>query len=201
VYQLGKLNLSDMAHRTFRQENSHRPYGKWDIAFSLEGLARVVAAQGELVWATKLWGTAETPRDTLGTPIFPIHRAEYKQAVTAVRNVLGTKDFTVAWAEGRQMTLEGALSAQGQASLSVPMLPKRLRTSPEQPPSTDYAGLTARELEVLRPVAGELTNEQVAQQLAISSRTVNIHLTSINGKIGVTFCSAVTRYALEHHLI
>jgi len=176
-------------------------YGKWDIAFSLEGLAKVVAVQGELVWAARLWGAAETLRDMLGTPIFPIHRAEYEQSVTAVRDALGTKTFTVAWAEGKQMTLEQALSAQGQALLSAPMPTKRSRTTPAKLPLTDHAGLTARELEVLRKVAHGLTNEQVAQQLVISPRTVNTHLTSIYDKIGVTSRSAATRYALEHHLV
>jgi DNA-binding CsgD family transcriptional regulator len=176
-------------------------YCKWDIAFSLEGLARIVAAQGELVWAARLWGTAETLRDAVGTPIFPIHRVEYERAVTAVRDVLGVEAFSAALAEGRQLKLEEALAAQGQASLSTPMLTKRSQTAPEQPPSTDHAGLTLRELEVLRQVAQGLTNEQVAQQLVISPRTVNTHLTSIYGKIGVTSRSAATRYAVKHHLV
>ena len=62
-------------------------------------------------------------------------------------------------------------------------------------------GLTAREVEVLRLVAQGMTNEQVANQLVISPRTVDTHLTSIYGKIGVSSRSAATRYALEHQLI
>ena len=46
-----------------------------------------------------------------------------------------------------------------------------------------------------------LTNEQVAEQLVISLRTVNTHLTSIYSKIGISSRSAATRYAIEHHLI
>ncbi len=63
------------------------------------------------------------------------------------------------------------------------------------------AGLTAREVEVLRLVAQGLTDAQVAEQLVISPRTVNFHLTSIYGKIGVSSRSAATRYALEHRLV
>ena len=62
-------------------------------------------------------------------------------------------------------------------------------------------GLTSREVEVLGLVAQGLTNEQVAEQLVISSRTVNTHLTAIYRKIGVSSRSAATRYAIEHHLI
>jgi predicted ATPase/DNA-binding CsgD family transcriptional regulator/Tfp pilus assembly protein PilF len=61
--------------------------------------------------------------------------------------------------------------------------------------------LTAREVEVLRLVATGLKNGQVAEQLVISPRTVNRHLTSIYRKIGISSRSAATRYALDHHLI
>ncbi len=46
-----------------------------------------------------------------------------------------------------------------------------------------------------------MTNDQVAEQLVISPRTVNTHLTSIYGKISVSSRSAATRYAMVHHLI
>jgi DNA-binding NarL/FixJ family response regulator len=43
------------------------------------------------------------------------------------------------------------------------------------------------------------SNAQIAEQLVISPRTVNSHLTTIYRKIQVTSRSAATRYALEHH--
>jgi DNA-binding NarL/FixJ family response regulator len=67
--------------------------------------------------------------------------------------------------------------------------------------SPHSARLTARELEVLRLVAQGLTNEQMAEHLVISPRTVDTHLTSIYSKIGVSSRSAATRYAVEHHLV
>ena len=71
---------------------------------------------------------------------------------------------------------------------------------PAKSPPIYPDGLTTREAEVLGLVAQGLTNEQVAEQLIISSRTVNTHLTSIYGKIGVSSRSAATRYAIEHRL-
>ncbi|MBL8063212.1 MAG: tetratricopeptide repeat protein [Anaerolineales bacterium] len=62
------------------------------------------------------------------------------------------------------------------------------------------AGMTARELEILRLVAQGLTDNQVAQTLVISPRTVNAHLTSIYNKIGVKSRSAATRFAIEQGL-
>jgi DNA-binding NarL/FixJ family response regulator len=46
-----------------------------------------------------------------------------------------------------------------------------------------------------------MTNEQVAEQLVISPRTVSTHLILIFSKIGVSLRSAATRYAIEHHMV
>jgi predicted ATPase/class 3 adenylate cyclase/DNA-binding CsgD family transcriptional regulator len=171
---------------------------KLDIAFYLEGLATVVAVQGDLVWAARLWGVAEALREAMGTPIPPVYRADYNRAVAATRTQLGEKAFAAAWAQGRIMTPEQALAAQ--ATLPTPM-PTRPASAPPMKSPTSPAGLSARELEVLRLVAQGMTNEQVAEQLVISARTVNTHLTSIYSKIGVSSRSAATRYAMEHHLV
>ena len=72
---------------------------------------------------------------------------------------------------------------------------------PDTSPITYPDGLTAREVEVLRLVAQGLTDAHIAEQLVISPRTVNTHLTSIYGKIQVSSRSAATRYAIEHHLV
>ena len=51
-------------------------------------------------------------------------------------------------------------------------------------------------------VARGQTNEQVAEQLVISPRTVNSHLTLIYSKIGVNSSrSATIRYAIEQNLV
>ena len=52
------------------------------------------------------------------------------------------------------------------------------------------AGLTAREVEVLKRVAQGGTNAQVARELYLSPRTVNAHLSSVYHKLGVSSRSA-----------
>ena len=98
------------------------------------------------------------------------------------------------------MTPEQVLAARGSVTLPQPLASQStavpLTKSPRYP-----AGLTAREVEILRLVAQGLTDAQVAEELVISRRTVNWHLTSIYSKLGVTSRSAASRYMIEHHLV
>jgi predicted ATPase/DNA-binding CsgD family transcriptional regulator len=196
------------AARAFYEESLNRAKGVnshlsfLNLAPALEGLAAVVAAQGEPTWAARLWGTAEAQREAYSIPLPPIYRADYEQAVAAARIQLGDQPFVAAWAEGRGMTPEQVLTAKGAMTMPTPV-PTTQPSSPppEKSPPTYPDGLTAREVEVLRLLAQGLTDAQIAEQLIISPRTVNTHLTSIYGKIGVSSRSAATRYAVDHALV
>ncbi len=45
-----------------------------------------------------------------------------------------------------------------------------------------------------------LSKKQIAEQLFLSPHTVNVHIQSIYGKLGIYSRSAATCYAIEHHL-
>jgi DNA-binding NarL/FixJ family response regulator len=62
-------------------------------------------------------------------------------------------------------------------------------------------GLTKRELEVLRHVASGRSNKAIARDLALSSRTVDRHLSNLFDKLGVSSRSAATAFAYRHGLI
>jgi DNA-binding NarL/FixJ family response regulator len=63
------------------------------------------------------------------------------------------------------------------------------------------AGLTAREVEVLRLVAAGLSDAEAAEQLFLSVRTVNAHLRSVYRKAGVRSRAAAGRFAEENGLL
>ena len=98
------------------------------------------------------------------------------------------------------MTLEQVLAARGPATLpqqeTAELQPTTEKAVPAYP-----AGLTEREVEVLRLVAQGLTTPQIAKQLIVSPHTVNAHMRSIFNKLGVSSRSAVTRFAVEHKLV
>ncbi|HEY7525792.1 MAG TPA: response regulator transcription factor [Candidatus Limnocylindria bacterium] len=62
-------------------------------------------------------------------------------------------------------------------------------------------GLTPREWEVLRLVTAGRTAVEAGKALGISAHTVRRHLANMATKIGVRGRVALTRYAVEHHLV
>ena len=62
-------------------------------------------------------------------------------------------------------------------------------------------GLTEREIEVLRLVAGGCSNREVAKRLQISPRTADHHVQHIYAKIGVSSRAAAALFAVEHDLL
>jgi len=67
--------------------------------------------------------------------------------------------------------------------------------------AVDTAGLTKRELEVLRRLAAGETNREIATSLFLSVRTVDRHVSNLYAKLGVSSRAAATTYAHEHGLI
>ena len=202
--KVAETEQNQVLARTLYQESLDvaREIGdKVQIALGLEGVAGVVGAQGEPVWATRLWGAAAVLRETIGAPMPPIERAGYERAVAAVRMRLGEQVFATAWTDGHAMTPEQALAAKGSVTHPQPLLSAASSIPPVKPALTHPEGLTARELEVLRLLAQGLTSAQIAEQLVISTVTVNFHVRSIYSKLGVTSRAAATRHAVEHHLV
>ena len=79
------------------------------LPLCLEGLASVIAGEGEHEWAAHLWGAAEALREAVGNPIPPVYLSDYQQAVAAAREQLGQEAFDSAWSRGHSMTPEQLL--------------------------------------------------------------------------------------------
>jgi DNA-binding NarL/FixJ family response regulator len=66
---------------------------------------------------------------------------------------------------------------------------------------TAPAGLTGREVEVLRLVAEGCSNAEIARRLTVSRRTAEHHVQHIYTKIGVSSRAAAALFAVEHDLL
>ncbi|MFL5589388.1 MAG: LuxR C-terminal-related transcriptional regulator [Ktedonobacteraceae bacterium] len=196
LYGLGWLALGqgdDMRART-RYEESLAILRKSDYSgitiLCLDGLAGTAVTQRKFAWAVRLWAAAETLREVISGPLPPVARITSEPAVASARVHMSEQAF--AWAEGRTMTLEYVLAAQGQETTSTPTLKGQL-------PYPDR--LTTREVEVLRWVAQGLTDAQIAKRLIVSLHTVHTHVRSIHRKTHITSRSGLAGYAFTHELL
>jgi predicted ATPase/DNA-binding CsgD family transcriptional regulator len=157
----------------------------------LMGTASVNGLRGAPARAARLWGAAEALGEAASVPLLPAieSRYDYEGHVAAARSQIGEITFEAAWAEGRKMLPEEAV----EFALQQPAPPEDIEI-----PTSYPAGLSAREVEVLKLVAGGMTNAQIAKELYISPRTVNAHMGSVYHKIDSHSRAEAARFASEH---
>jgi non-specific serine/threonine protein kinase len=144
---------------------------RWYIAHALSGLAELASAQQEAHAAAVLLGGIDALAQEAGAPLRLIARVNYDSAAAAARDALGEKRFAALRAEGQRLALDEVVAIA--AAVAVP---------------TGATGkvLTPREHDVLRLVARAHTDREIAAALFLSPRTVNAHVASILGKLGVS---------------
>ena len=111
----------------------------------------------------------------------------------------GALGFVLKEAADEELLEAIQLAAAGETYLN-PRLGARLAAQPPAPagPPDD---LTERELDVLRLIAMGHTNAEIADQLYLSTRTVETHRAHIQRKLGRNTRAELVRYALEHNLM
>jgi DNA-binding NarL/FixJ family response regulator len=136
----------------------------------------------------------------------PEVEADHEAAVAAARAALGEAAFAAAWAAGQAMTPEQAaaeaLAAEEPVATGTGVPPATAPGPPTPARQTARpAGLTAREVEVLRLLAQGKTDRQIAGELIISEKTVGRHLEHVYAKLGVASRTAATALALRDRLV
>src|SRR6185312_13203715 len=153
---------------------------------SLKCLARLAADDGTYPYAARLLGAAETMRQRMRHPRYPMYQAGYDAVLATVRDALGSSDFDAAWAEGAALSTEEAI-AYAQRGRG-----QRKR------PTSGWASLTPTERDVVRLVSDGLGNKDIATRLFVSPRTVQTHLTHVYTKLGLTSRVQLAQEAARH---
>jgi DNA-binding NarL/FixJ family response regulator len=97
---------------------------------------------------------------------------------------LGVRGYWLKSARGSEIRQAVHEVATGRRSLA-PEIRQMLQAGAGEAGVVEVEPLTARELEVLRLVVRGARNGEIGQSLSISVKTVETHLTSIYGKLGV----------------
>ncbi|HYI58250.1 MAG TPA: LuxR C-terminal-related transcriptional regulator [Microlunatus sp.] len=132
--------------------------------------------------AAALFGAASTWEDSYGVCIHDHDAPILDAGIARCRRQLSQGEWEAGYRTGARWTSAEAMRAAGR------ML-EELATALSSRP----AGLTEREVEVLRLVALGLSNEDIARRLVISTRTVHAHVRAVLAKLGVS-----TRTAAAH---
>ena len=139
----------------------------------------------ELRRALSIWTELEAPYEM----------ARVRSAIGLACRTVG--DHDTAWLE-----LEAARSAFTNlgAVTEVAHIASLLERHGDRTRATTH-GLTGRELEVLRHIAGGKSNREIADALFISEHTVARHVQNIFAKLTVSSRAAATAFAFSHQLV
>ncbi len=155
------------------------------LVLCLESAAVVAGRRGQHASCSTLIGAADRFRGQMRPVQPPMDRQDVEETVSRARSVMGEAAFESARVAGSTLAPERAIA------LAMTVL--------EAPPTAESL-LTRRELEVLRLVARGASNQEIADDLFISLRTVKAHMTNILAKLDLTSRSAAVAYAYQNDL-
>lgn len=108
----------------------------------------------------------------------------------------GANGYLLKTADEDQLQQAVRLVSEGKPALLQPEVTRAVMGAMHAPRSPVEA-LSEREIEVLREVAKDLGNKQIATRLGISERTVQQHLSNIFGKLDVSSRTGAVLKALQ----
>jgi HD-GYP domain-containing protein (c-di-GMP phosphodiesterase class II) len=137
-----------------------------------------------------------TKAPALDRPARILAAADCYTAMCEARPYRPALDPTTAEAELLREAREGRLDAEA-VDVVLAAAGRRVSKRPRELP----AGLTERELEVLLVLVHGRSNQEIADDLGISAKTVGHHVQRVYQKAGVRSRAAATLWAFEHDLV
>ena len=101
----------------------------------------------------------------------------------------------------KNVSAERLAAAIHATRAGLPILSPEVTDALMEQPEDYFATLTQREREVLALMVEGLSNEEIAEQLVLSSSTVKNHVSSILAKLDVTSRAKAVNLAIKHNLV
>lgn len=105
------MALAEQSVAQFEEQSIGWMYSLALVPACLEVAGRLLAAPDRVLETVELWGRTEALRKELDTPLHPIERSDYDEAVATARGQLGEETFARTWARGRNTPIEQAIAA------------------------------------------------------------------------------------------
>lgn len=150
----------------------------------LQAMSHWLVEAGRADLAARILGAIEIARTSNNLPLNHHETADHKATVQGALRALGEDRYLAAVAKGRWASLEDLATEVTEVAnervleivAGSPLLPDGI--------GKKY-GLTDREEEVLHLVARRLSDKEIADELCISARTVNRHVSNLLAKLEV----------------
>lgn len=113
----------------------------------------------------------------------------------------GASGYLLKTSTAQEITEAIRATYNGQKVLEAQVTNKLIADNLERQKPKLHDDLTARELEVLRLVAQGYANQEIANELFITLKTVKTHVSNILAKLEVADRTQATIYAFQHHLV
>jgi DNA-binding CsgD family transcriptional regulator len=130
----------------------------------------------------RVLGAVDHWRELLSLLRTPREHGAYRQIREIVQRQMGEVSYLDAWKEGQSTSFETLILEAIQLLESSNQPEPKERRLPEG--NGIAVALSERERQVLGLVAEGLSNQEIANQLIITERTVRFHVTSIFNKLG-----------------
>jgi non-specific serine/threonine protein kinase len=163
----------------------------------MSNFAALAARFGQPWRAVRLAGAGARIGTTIAVALIPISQRMLDEALAVARRELDGDAYARAWREGQLLSLDEAI-AEALAVDAPPAGRPDPAAASAAPRPRGSLDLTEREIEVLRLIVAGRTTREIARALAVSSTTVERHITHLYGKTGARGRADATVYALEH---
>jgi len=169
----------------FHEAQIYNADPQYFYAANLAAFAATAIMTGQIIRAARLSGSTQRQTETRHVVLLPYDLERHQANLAVLRGWLGETVYHQTIESGGRMT-------HTQIADEI----EAIQVSPARPTGRRIvypAGLSEREVEVLRLVTFGMSNQEIADRLVISRRTVHAHVRSIFNKLDVS-----TRTAAAH---
>lgn len=171
---------------------------RWVVAAGMEGIAAIAVQQGQPHAGAELASGAAALRREFAVPVRTNWQADLDFVVNQARAALGPEAFAEAWGRGEQCQLTELVTEATRVRIVTNAPLARTKSVQRQ---HHRAGLSARELDVLRLLVDSKTDREIADALFISPRTASKHVGAILLKLDVTSRNEAAIEAIRNNYI